>query len=457
MWETVWVFCRYVPQKGSPKLMRAWRGPHKIVHVLQDGRVYILDSGQKVHFERLKSHHGGPTEFVALPSGSGEVVVVMDPEPEHSAEEIPDDCSQPSYREEAPLSEASDVSLPSRRRHWMDTSLRTRMRAGGSRLHYQQFDYSSSDPERSRSDDLLSDARDHSQAEPPALFEASMPPDEQPRSFEPANDYELPFLSESGVIPEVPQSQDIPVATGEAEVSLAGTSAPLLTKPTLMDVPISIPQLPNGTSKLQNTETRDTELSNTNEPTARNNVPSTRGRGRSRAALSRCSTRATNSRSQNVSVRAQRTPSRRGRPRGRPPRRPRGHTISSRQTARENDTQPSIASDSDSDAPTAQLTSDVDQGATQVNPHYGLRRNRVPRYRCGTCGFRDCTCVMALNKSPTIPLGPVKAPVDPKPQPFSHNGKLLVSRVVIRLEKTYIHWTRKRTYLPSRRRAGRII
>ena len=27
--------CRYVPQKGSPKLMRAWRGPHKVVQVLQ--------------------------------------------------------------------------------------------------------------------------------------------------------------------------------------------------------------------------------------------------------------------------------------------------------------------------------------------------------------------------------------------------------------------------------------
>ena len=105
--------------------MRAWQGPHKVVHVLQDGCVYILDSGQKVHFERLKPHHGGPTEFVALPSGSGEVVVVMDPEPEHSAEEIRDDCSQPSYREEEPLSEASDVSLPSRRRHWMNTRLRT--------------------------------------------------------------------------------------------------------------------------------------------------------------------------------------------------------------------------------------------------------------------------------------------------------------------------------------------
>ena len=45
--ETVLVFCRYIPQKGSPKLMRAWRGPHMVARVLQKGRVYILDTGQK--------------------------------------------------------------------------------------------------------------------------------------------------------------------------------------------------------------------------------------------------------------------------------------------------------------------------------------------------------------------------------------------------------------------------
>ena len=123
--DTVWVFSRCVPQKGSPKLMKTWLGPHKIVHVLQDGRVFILDSGQKMQFEHLKPH-GGPTQLVALPAGSGEVVVVNDLEPERSAEEILDDCSQPSYRGEELLSEASNVSLPSRRRHWMNTRLRTR-------------------------------------------------------------------------------------------------------------------------------------------------------------------------------------------------------------------------------------------------------------------------------------------------------------------------------------------
>ena len=53
---------------------------------------------------------------------------------------------------------------------------------------------------------------------------------------------------------------------------------------------------------------------------------------------------------------------------------------------------------------------------------------------------------MALNKSPTIPTGPPKTPVRPKPQPFIHNGKLLASRVVIRAEKTYTGQERERIF-----------
>ena len=95
--DLAWVFCWYVHQKGSPKLMRAWRGPHRVVHTLQDGLVYILDTGQKVHFERLKPHNSGPLEFVATPLNTGDVAVVMNPEPEHSIEPINDDCSKLSY------------------------------------------------------------------------------------------------------------------------------------------------------------------------------------------------------------------------------------------------------------------------------------------------------------------------------------------------------------------------
>ena len=120
------------------------------MQVFQEGRVYVLDTGQKVHFERLKPHNSGPLELATAQADSGEIVVLMDPDPERSVEAVDDDKSQPSYKTEQLLSEASDVSLPSRKQHWMDTRLRTKLRAGGSRMHYQQFDYSTSG-----TDDLL--------------------------------------------------------------------------------------------------------------------------------------------------------------------------------------------------------------------------------------------------------------------------------------------------------------
>ena len=50
--------------------------------------------------------------------------------------------SQSFYKSEQLLSEASKVSLPSRRQHWMNTRLRTKLRAERSQPHYQHFDYS---------------------------------------------------------------------------------------------------------------------------------------------------------------------------------------------------------------------------------------------------------------------------------------------------------------------------
>ena len=103
-----------------------------------------------------------------------------------------------------------------------------------------------------------------------------MSPDEKPLSLEPANDDELPSFPERELIPGVCQSEDVPVATAEAKVSLAGTSAPLLQNPPVTDVHVSITPLRNGISNLQDTETRNTGLSKTNEPTPGNNSPSTR-------------------------------------------------------------------------------------------------------------------------------------------------------------------------------------
>ena len=137
----------------------------------------MLDTGQKVHFERLKPHHSGPLEFAAAQADSGEIVVLMDPDPERSIDVV-DDKSQPSYKTEQLLSEASDVSLLSRKHHWMDTRLRTKLRAGGSRMHYQQFDYPTSGTDDELSEVMLSVPPDPIDADQVEL-EASHSPSDQ--------------------------------------------------------------------------------------------------------------------------------------------------------------------------------------------------------------------------------------------------------------------------------------
>ena len=108
---------------------------------------------------------------------------------------------------------------------------------------------------------------------------------------------------------------------------------------------------------------------------------------------------------------------RRGRPRGRPQGRRRGSATSSSQaltrtsrpytrsrgrvrtraqsrTLERAMTLPNIA----------ESTSPEQRQAEQSNPPraapYQLRRNRVPRYRCGTCGSRNCSCVNLIKGRP---------------------------------------------------------
>ena len=236
--ELVWVFCRYLPQKGSLKLMRAWRGPHKVVQVFQGGRVYVLDTGQKVHFERLKPHHSGPLELAATHADSGEVVVLMDPEPERSIDVVDDDKTLPSFKSEQLHSEVSDVSLPSRRRHWMDTRLRTKLRAGGSRMYYQQFDYSTSGTDDELSDVMLPvppDPVDADQAEPEAPLAAS------DQSISPARLLPQLFSDHERVRSPSPQ-----ISSSDNETSLPGTSASLLTNPSLTNFLSNYPIWPTA-------------------------------------------------------------------------------------------------------------------------------------------------------------------------------------------------------------------
>ena len=52
--DAVWAFCLLIPKGGTYKVLRAWRERQKVTDVLQDGRLYDLDTGQKIQFEGMK-------------------------------------------------------------------------------------------------------------------------------------------------------------------------------------------------------------------------------------------------------------------------------------------------------------------------------------------------------------------------------------------------------------------
>ena len=372
----------------------------------------------------------------------------MDHDPEQSHEEVRDDASQPSYRAEEPLSEASNASLPSRQRHWMDTRLRTRMRAGGSRPHYQQFDHSSTESDDERSDVLLSSA----QANPDESAILSSPVDE------PAHIPEMPIsplpamealFSENEAVPDIMDDTPNPpiqAPTKSANTSLTGTSAPLLTNPSLTDMLSNFPiwpliddSVPNPTVEDNGIEspicddergfvppvtipandgTTTTRLSGAprghqhNRPRGR---PS--GRARQRASLRY-------GHQQKGIIRGAR---KRGRPRGRPPHMARAEPNTPIRTRRT----PSI--DTDSSAPSAAITSDQAPPPDSINTRYGLRRNRIPRYRCGTCGLRDCECNYLVHAG--FPIRPRGVLLTHEKEMSFPNGT--VNCLVIRAEKTY--------------------
>ena len=214
--DLIWVLCRYVPKNVPQKLMRAWRGPHRFAHVLQDGRVYILDTGQKVHLERLKPHQSGPSHFATTPMDTSQIL-------ERSVASMNDDLSQNSYKSEQLHSEASNVSLPSRRRH-----------CRGSRLHYQQFDCSTSN-----TDDELSDAMLPTPTYPQDLEQPAMPPEPLP---EHAAQDPVSNVSFQGCLPRLfsdheparSPSPQLSLSDNPTAQSLVGMSAPLLTNPLLI-------------------------------------------------------------------------------------------------------------------------------------------------------------------------------------------------------------------------------
>ena len=43
---------------------------------------------------------------------------------------------------------------------------------------------------------------------------------------------------------------------------------------------------------------------------------------------------------------------------------------------------------------------DAELATSSQAPRYQLRTNRAPRYKCGTCGLRNCSCVQRVISKP---------------------------------------------------------
>ena len=201
--DAVWVFCHIILKGGSRKLLRAWRGPHKVTDVLQEGRLYVLDTGQKVHFERLKKHMPAPWDWSAhQPFGLGQIVaIIADPYVVESNEEIASDISRDSFLPEqlpeASFEMKSTATVPPRT---IQTRTQSASERGISRRRFNHFGY----PFESESD-----------REPvePLIEEA-----QQPVVFPDIDDLEPLFSDQEEVLPE-PAPSLMP--------SQSGTSAPL--------------------------------------------------------------------------------------------------------------------------------------------------------------------------------------------------------------------------------------
>ena len=271
--DAVWVFCHIIPKGGTRKLIRAWRGPHKVTDVLQDGRLYVLDTGQKVHYERLKKHVPAPWDWTTYqPFGLDQnVAIIADPYVEDTNEEITSDISRDCFLPEQ-LPEASFEMEPTRPvpPHTIQTRTQTALEQGVPRRRFSQFGYPSE-----------SDSEAEAAGPPPMTSPSQV-------VFPEVDDLEPLFSDQDEILPPILIESLIP--------SPSGTSAPLLSNPSLTDTLSNFPLFnqqtthPNeptdpiqATEPLESNDGPDDQIANPNPPpttTTRSGRPRGRPPGR---------------------------------------------------------------------------------------------------------------------------------------------------------------------------------
>ena len=364
--DAVWVFCHIIPKGGTRKLIRAWRGPHKVTNVLQDGRLYVLDTGQKVHYERLKKHVPAPWDWTTYQPFELDqnVTIIADPYVEDTNEEITSDISRDSFLPEQ-LPEASFEMEPTRPipPRTIQTRTQTALGQGVPRGRFSQFGY----PCESESE-----------------AEAAEPPPMTPPSqvvFPEVDDLEPLFSDQDEILPPTLIESLIP--------SPSGTSAPLLSNPSLTDTLSNFPLFnqqtthPNeptdpiqATEPLEDNDGPDDQIANPNPPPT---TTTRRGRPRGKPPARR----------NQLPTSSSRTTTSSRKPTTRPRRGPRTR-FSSRTAPRTLDRAMILPQIPESSSPAQ--SPHFDDNSRQA-PRYQLRTNRAPKYKCGTCGSRNCSCV----------------------------------------------------------------
>ena len=194
------------------------------------------------------------------------------------------------------------------------------------------------------------------------------------------------FSDQEEIQPETPNKSLIP--------SPSGTSAPLLSNPSLTDTlsnfplfepseqePLALPGHSQNAGAEQETQNPDTL-----PPPIPPSTGSERGRTRGRPP-GRRNHRTTSSNRDTTQSR---------KPPMRPKRGPRTR-FSTRAPPGTHDRAMTLPEAPESQSP---ARSDSRENTSPQVPRYQLRANRAPRYKCGTCGSRNCTCAHQIIIEP---------------------------------------------------------
>ena len=201
-----------------------------ILRTVRFQRLYVLDTGQKVHYERLKKHVPAPWDWATHQPFSLDqnIAIIADTYVEESNGEITSDISRDSFlpEQEASFELEPIGSVPPRT---IQTRTQTALEQGIPRRRFSHFDYpSDSDSE-------------------PATTEPPIP-DPAPQVVFPELDDLEPLYSDLEEI----QSEAL---TRILIPSPSGTSAPLLSNPSLTDTLSNFPLFnPNESRPLALTE-----------------------------------------------------------------------------------------------------------------------------------------------------------------------------------------------------------